>query len=55
MKRKLAALDLKIQLAGVGFLLLIFGFAAYSFVVSPQHAQVAKLQARAASTPASNT
>ena len=47
MKRKLAALDLKIQLAGVGFLLLIFGFAAYSFVVSPQHAQVAKLQAQA--------
>jgi Tfp pilus assembly protein PilO len=43
-KKKLAALDLKFQLAGIGVLLLIVGFAGYTFVVSPQHAAAAKLQ-----------
>jgi Tfp pilus assembly protein PilO len=46
-KRKLAALDLKFQVAGVAFLLLLVAFAGYSFVVSPQHAQAAKLQQQA--------
>jgi Tfp pilus assembly protein PilO len=46
-KRKLAALDLKFQIAGVAFLLLLVAFAGYSFVVSPQHARAAKLQQQA--------
>jgi Tfp pilus assembly protein PilO len=46
-KEKLAALDLKAQLAGIAILLAAVGFAAYTFVVSPQHAQAAKLQQQA--------
>ena len=47
MKKKLAGLELRFQLAGIAFLLLVMGFAGYSFVVSPQHAQAAKLQKQA--------
>jgi Tfp pilus assembly protein PilO len=43
-KKKLAALDLKIQLGGIAFLLLIVGYAGYTFAVSPQHAQAAQIQ-----------
>jgi Tfp pilus assembly protein PilO len=46
-KKKLAAVDLKFQLVGIAFLLLIVGFAGYTLVVSPQHAQAAKLQKQA--------
>jgi Tfp pilus assembly protein PilO len=46
-KKKLAALDLKIQLGGVGGVLLLIGVLGYMFVVSPQHAQAAKLQQQA--------
>ncbi len=46
MKKKLAALDLKIQLAGLGFGLLLFFLAGYMFVVSPQHAAAKKVQAQ---------
>jgi Tfp pilus assembly protein PilO len=46
-KKKLAALDMKIQLGGIALLLLLVGFGGYTFVVSPQHAQAAKLQIQA--------
>jgi Tfp pilus assembly protein PilO len=46
-KKKLAALGLKFQLAGIGVLLIIVAFAGYTLAVSPQHAQAAKLQAQA--------
>ncbi len=46
MKKKLAALDLKIQLAGIGILLVIFLALGYMLVVSPQHAQAKKVQAQ---------
>ena len=42
MKKKLTALNLKAQLAGIGVVLLLFGL-----VVSPQHAQAAKVQQQA--------
>lgn len=47
MKKKLAALDLKFQLIGIAVLLLVVGFGGYTFVVSPQGAQAAKLQQQA--------
>ncbi|HEV7640143.1 MAG TPA: hypothetical protein VGO39_04630 [Gaiellaceae bacterium] len=47
MKKKLAALDMKFQLIGIAVLLLVVGFAGHSLVVSPQGAQVAKLQKQA--------
>jgi len=43
-KKRLKALPLKVQLAGVGFGLVLLLVAGYMFVVSPQHAQAAKLQ-----------
>jgi Tfp pilus assembly protein PilO len=46
-KKKLAALDMRIQFAAVAFLLLIIGYAGYSMVVAPQGAQAAKLQRQA--------
>jgi Tfp pilus assembly protein PilO len=44
MKKKLAALDLRIQLGAIAFLLLLFAYGAYAVVVSPQGAKAAKLQ-----------
>ena len=44
MKKKLAALDLRIQIGAVVFLVLLVAIGGYMFVVSPQHAQAAKLQ-----------
>jgi Tfp pilus assembly protein PilO len=46
-KKKLAALDLKLQLIGIAVLLLVVGFAGYTLIVSPQGAQAAKLQQQA--------
>jgi Tfp pilus assembly protein PilO len=46
-KKKIVALDLKIQLGAIAFLLLVVGYGGYTFVVSPQHAQAAKLQIQA--------
>jgi Tfp pilus assembly protein PilO len=43
-KKKLAALDVRIQVGAVGFLLLLVAVAGYMFVVSPQGAQAAKIQ-----------
>jgi len=45
-KKKLAALDLKIQLAGVGFALVLVAAVGYMFVISPLHAEATKLQAQ---------
>jgi Tfp pilus assembly protein PilO len=47
MKKKLAALDIKIQFGAIAFLLLVFAYAAYSMVVAPQGAKAAKLQTQA--------
>ena len=47
MKKKLAGLDKRIQFGAIGLLLALVGYAAYTFVVSPQHAKAAKLQAQA--------
>jgi Tfp pilus assembly protein PilO len=47
MKKKLAALDLRIQLGAVAFLLLLFAYGAYTMVVAPQGAKAAKLQTQA--------
>ena len=44
MKRKLAALDMRIQIGAVVFVVLLVAIGGYMFVVSPQHAQAAKLQ-----------
>lgn len=44
MKKKLAALNLKVQLGLVALGLLVLAFAGHSFVVSPQSAETAKLQ-----------
>lgn len=44
MKKKLAALNIKIQFGLVAVAVLLIGVAGYMFVVSPQHAQAAKLQ-----------
>jgi Tfp pilus assembly protein PilO len=46
-KKKLAALDMRLQLAGIGFVLLLFAAGVYMFVVSPEHAKAAKLQTQA--------
>jgi Tfp pilus assembly protein PilO len=43
-KKKLAALNIKIQFGLVAVGLLLIGVAGYMFVISPQHAQAAKLQ-----------
>jgi Tfp pilus assembly protein PilO len=47
MKKKLAALDIRIQFAAIAFLLLIFAYGAYTLVVAPQGAKGAKLQKQA--------
>jgi Tfp pilus assembly protein PilO len=46
-KKKLAALDIRIQLGAVVFVLILFAAACYMFVISPQHAKAAKLQEQA--------
>lgn len=47
MKKKLAALDMRIQLGAVALLLILFAAGAYQLVISPQHGQAAKLQKQA--------
>lgn len=44
MKKRLKALPVRIQLAGVSLGLLLVFALGYMFVISPQHAQAAKLQ-----------
>ncbi len=44
MKKKLAGLDMRIQIGGVVVALLVVTFLAHMFVVSPQGAKAAKLQ-----------
>jgi Tfp pilus assembly protein PilO len=46
-KKKLAGLDKRIQLGGVVLVLILFAAGAYKFVISPQHAEAAKLQTQA--------
>ncbi len=46
MKKKLAALDLKFQLAGVGVFLVVLFLIGNMLVVSPQHAAAKKVQAQ---------
>jgi Tfp pilus assembly protein PilO len=47
MKKKLAALDMRIQFGAVAFLLLVFAYFGHSMVVSPQGVKAAKLQKQA--------
>jgi Tfp pilus assembly protein PilO len=47
MKKKLAALDIRIQFAAIAILLLIFAYGAYTMVVTPQGAKAVKLQKQA--------
>jgi Tfp pilus assembly protein PilO len=47
MKKKLAALDMRIQFGAVAFLLLAFAYFGHSMVVAPQGAKAAKLQKQA--------
>lgn len=47
MKKKLAALDIRIQFAAVAILLLVFAYAGYSMVIAPQGVKAAKLQKQA--------
>lgn len=47
MKKKIAALDRRIQFAAVGFMILILAFVAHTLVVSPENATAAKLQKQA--------
>jgi Tfp pilus assembly protein PilO len=44
MKKKLAALNIKLQFGIVGVILLLLGVGGYMLVISPQHAQAAKVQ-----------
>ncbi|HEY6960781.1 MAG TPA: type 4a pilus biogenesis protein PilO [Gaiellaceae bacterium] len=44
MKKKLAALPMKVQVAGAGVGVLLVAVLGYMFVVSPQHAKAADLQ-----------
>ena len=44
MKKKVLALDMRIQIGAVLFLVLLVGIAGYMFVVSPEHAKAAKIQ-----------
>lgn len=44
MKKKLASLDLKVQLALIAVGLLVIAVSGYMFVISPQGAQASKLQ-----------
>ena len=52
MKKKLASLDMRIQLAGVVFGLLLVTFVLHMVLVSPQSAKAAKLQSEIDSTTA---
>lgn len=52
MKKKLAALNPKVQLGVVGFVLLLLAVAGYMFVVSPQNAESAKLKLQVVSEQA---
>ena len=47
MKKKLAALDIRIQFAAIAILLLVFAYGAYTMVVAPQGVKAAKLQKQA--------
>jgi hypothetical protein len=47
MKKKLAAVDIRIQFAAVAFLLLLFAYGAYTVAVAPQGVKAAKLQKQA--------
>ena len=47
MKRKLAALSIRIQFGGIGFALLLLALLGYMMVVSPQGAKAKKLQKQA--------
>jgi Tfp pilus assembly protein PilO len=47
MKKKLAALDLRVQFGAIALLLLIFAYAGHSMVVAPQGVKAAKLQKKA--------
>ena len=47
MKRKLAALDIRIQFGAIGFLLILLALAGHMLVVSPQGAKAKKLQKQA--------
>lgn len=47
MKRKLAALNIKVQFGAIGFALILLGLIGYMMVVSPQGAKAKKLQKQA--------
>lgn len=47
LKKKLATLDIRIQFAIAGFVVLLIGVAGYVMVVSPQDAKAAQLQKQA--------
>ncbi|HWJ30864.1 MAG TPA: type 4a pilus biogenesis protein PilO [Gaiellaceae bacterium] len=47
MKKKLAALDIRIQFGAIAFVLILLAVAGYMFVVSPQGAKANKLQQQA--------
>lgn len=47
MKKKIAALDMRVQIGAIALLLVVLGIAGYTFVVSPQNAEAAKLGAQA--------
>jgi Tfp pilus assembly protein PilO len=49
-KKKLAGLDMRLQIGGVVLGLLLVAFAAHHFVISPQGAKAAKLQTQIDST-----
>jgi Tfp pilus assembly protein PilO len=47
MKKKLAALDIRIQFGAIAFLLLVFAYGAHTLVVAPQGAKATNLQKQA--------
>ena len=47
MKKKLAALDIRIQFGAIVFLLAVFAYGAHTLVVAPQGAKAANLQKQA--------
>ena len=52
MKKKLAGLDMRLQIGGVIVGLLLLGFLAHHFVVAPQGAKAAKIQTQIDATQA---
>jgi Tfp pilus assembly protein PilO len=52
MKKKLAGLDMRLQIGGVVVGLLLVGFLAHHFVVAPQGAKAAKIQTQIDATQA---